>query len=253
MRRGRIGERRQHRLGIVRRRAASPPPAAPPAPRRSRRACLVTHTPDAFTHERPELFGNRRGHHVDVLLPLVGDVRSDHDLAVARSVHFDARIALSSAWSSRHRRTPCRGRTTAESRCRPRDRSGSSRTPRRARRPESGLDDAVRRPRLGAARLQHQRHLQHDGRHPQGMHAGRIARQHHAQRVGAREEAEQWPSPGLCRRRAPTDPGRASGRRALLRRGSARRAIFCMLRRTHRPRHARSWPTPARRSPAASA
>ncbi len=70
---------------------------------------------------------HRLGDHVDVLLPLVGEVGTDHDLAVAGAVHFDAAARPSIASSIRHRRTPCRGRSIAGSRCRRRDRSGSRR------------------------------------------------------------------------------------------------------------------------------
>ena len=53
-----------------------------------------------------------------------------------------------------------------------------------------GLRNPERRPRLGAARLHHQRNLQRDGRHPERMNARRIAREDHAERVGPRVEAQ---------------------------------------------------------------
>ena len=61
----------------------------------------------------------------------------------------------------------------------------------RTARAQPRLHHAIRRPRLGAARLQDQRHLEHGGRRPQRMHARRVVGQDDAHRRAAREITER--------------------------------------------------------------
>src|SRR5581483_5882909 len=53
------------------------------------------------------------------------------------------------------------------------------------------LNDAIRGPGLGAAGFEYQRDLHRDRRNPERMDAGRIARQHDAERLRAREKADR--------------------------------------------------------------
>jgi hypothetical protein len=75
-------KRRQQRVGIIggaRRTAASFFARASAI----LSACLVTHTPDAFTHERPPLFDIDSAITSMYCSQSVGDVGTDHDLAVS--------------------------------------------------------------------------------------------------------------------------------------------------------------------------
>ena len=120
-------------------------------------------------------------------------VLADQELAVARPVQLDARIAFPAADSGH----------VAEEHAAPRppqDLSGPGMVARviaeglgRTARAYEGLRDPERCPRLGAARPENERHLQGDGRHPQRVHPWRIARQHDAERIGPRIETEDVP------------------------------------------------------------
>ena len=122
----RIRKRREHRVRIFGR--ARLDAASRSASASAIRSRVLGH-PDARGVDAgaAAVVGDGLDHHVEVLLPVVGDVGTDHDLAVAGPVHLDARVGFPAFASTRRRRTPCRGRTSAGSRCRRHDRSGSSR------------------------------------------------------------------------------------------------------------------------------
>ena len=116
LRHARVRERRELAPPRPRRRAARSPPGAPPAPRRSRRACAVVHTPDALTHERPAFSAIDATITSRYCSQSVRRVGAEQDLAVAGTVHLDARVLLPGADRRRRRRTACRARSGARSR-----------------------------------------------------------------------------------------------------------------------------------------
>jgi len=137
----------------------------------------------------PPVLDDRGHHHVDVPLPVGARVRSQHDLAVAGAMHLDARVV----------QVGLRGRHVAEHHAAPaaaQDLAGAGVVGgveaegllRHAGCHES-LDHSVGRPRLLAARLQHQRRAQRDRRHPQRVDAGRVVGQHDSERGRPRDEA----------------------------------------------------------------
>src|SRR5437879_9683775 len=59
--------------------------------------CAGTHTPEVFMQNRPpfstiEVIITSSHHHIQVVFPVVHRTPADHDLAVARAMHFDTRI-----------------------------------------------------------------------------------------------------------------------------------------------------------------
>ena len=154
-------------------------------------------------------------------------------LAVARPVNLDARVAFPLARRRRRPRRSCPRPQCAQnlSRARVVGRVVAEGLARAARADER-LNDPVRRPGLGASRLEHERRLQSDGRDPERVDARRVARQDDAERMRAREEAQSL-SAGRSRspRRAPRGRAPASGRVARSPSPPARRESSAMFRR----------------------
>src|SRR5215210_4422874 len=116
-----------------------------------------------------------------MLLPVIDSIVTDEDLAVPRSVNFDARVSL-----PRADRSHVAEEHTASST--PENLAGAGMVRRkiaerfrRAARLDERLDDPERAPRLGAAWLQHQRCFQRDRRHPQRVDAGGVAGENNTQ------------------------------------------------------------------------
>ena len=171
-----------------------------------------------------------------------------HDLAVAGAVQSRRADRRQTSPTRRCRRRTCCGRTAARSRPRRRGRSGSSRTRPPGCRPDHGLHEPERRPRLGAARAQHERRLQRDRRHPQAVHAGRIARQDDAECLRPRVEAHRLPvdSPNPRSRTPEVEAARQAAQDVREVAASPWRRAACCAAPSRTA--CRSWPTAARRS-----
>ena len=185
----RIGEGRKLRfriIGITRNHARQPL-----GQRFGDLGCMRRHPHARRVDARPAgVFRNRSDHHVQVFLPIVNRVLADDDLAIAGAMHFDTGIALPKlrgAGVAEHHAALALAQNLAAAGV-----IGGivAEGLRRRAGLDQRLDDAIGRPRLGAAGLQHQRHFQRKRGNPERMHARRIAGQHHAQRIAAREVAQ---------------------------------------------------------------
>ena len=156
-------------------------------------------------------------HQVEVLFPIVDQVVAEQDLAEAGAVGLHVRVALVALDGGACRRRSCCARNwpaPPRRRRRRRDRSqiasgGMPASDERRR-------HAIRRPRLLRAGLEHQADLHRNDRQPQRVHAGRIRRQHHAQRrrLGLIADHHAAAFHAVAARQDRQVAGRASGRRA---------------------------------------
>ncbi len=159
----------------------------------------VLRRPDrAGVHARPPAVGRDRFHQqVEVLLPVVGLVFAEDDLASSRCRGSRRGGRSCTGPCCGRRRTPCSGRTAGGCRADPawsvgRKPSTLAGMPalRNACRTRNGVHGSSR------PGLQQQRNLERERRHPQRMHAGRVRRQHRPEDVGRRVERLHPPARG---------------------------------------------------------